>query len=287
VVIAQGELVTVRVINHKSRPPSGGRRGVVRGFSPSARLRLLKLMNCLVWQGSKFRPKMLHLTQRDCPDHATAQRNLNAFWRCCKRKWGGVSCVWRLEFQDRGAIHFHLIVFGCPWCNMTWLQHTWNRIVGQAPGEPSTRVEGIRTKRGLIAYCAKYICKAAPGADGSEGAAALGAAAGDEGVGLTGLVNGAYPAVGTGRHWGVKGRPSLPLAEPRSVRLQWGPWYDKFMGVVRDQWEGAGWGGCSLFGIQHSEDWLSAALGCAGWRCLVWYDGTEGGKGLDLVGVCH
>ena len=80
------------------------------------------------------------------------------------RKRGGkkpteLSILWVMEFQERGAIHFHL------WCShfvgKNRLRLLWNRIIGEPLDTPSTDVRGWRaySKSGLSCYVAKYANK--------------------------------------------------------------------------------------------------------------------------------
>jgi len=81
-----------------------------------------------------------------CPSARTAKRQLKAFRSAHTRRWGAFPAVWKLEFQRRGAPHFHLympVPMGIHtwtvqggdnhersgmYCD--WLSQTWARIVG-------------------------------------------------------------------------------------------------------------------------------------------------------------
>lgn len=70
-----------------------------------------------------------------------------------------LSILWVMEFQERGAIHFHL------WCShfvgKNRLRLLWNRIINTPIETPSTDVRAWRaySKSGLSCYVAKYANK--------------------------------------------------------------------------------------------------------------------------------
>jgi hypothetical protein len=70
-----------------------------------------------------------------------------------------LSILWVMEFQERGAIHFHL------WCShfvgKNRLRLLWNRIIKAPIETPSTDVRAWRaySKSGLSCYVAKYANK--------------------------------------------------------------------------------------------------------------------------------
>jgi len=49
------------------------------------------------------------LTYRGMPDVRQAKRDLNSFLTNFRRQYSGVRYIWSQEFQDRGAIHFHIL----------------------------------------------------------------------------------------------------------------------------------------------------------------------------------
>lgn len=118
------------------------------------------------------------------------KRDLKVFNQALIRRWPDVWGVWRLEFQKRGAPHFHYLLWDGPkvqsiqvWdCNkqkevtfalppgisehnqgiMDWMSETWYRICGS--GDPKhlragTRLEPIQTWNGVVSYASKYLAK--------------------------------------------------------------------------------------------------------------------------------
>lgn len=84
--------------------------------------------------------------------------NLNAFFEALRRTtyFNEHSAIWVLEFQKRGAPHFHILVDG--WIPKTWTANTWARITG---GDPSacSRVETLRDTNRAGHYISKYLTK--------------------------------------------------------------------------------------------------------------------------------
>lgn len=118
------------------------------------------------------------------------------------------SLLWMLEFQRRGAPHFHLVIF---WRRephkrqvRRWVADTWNRIA--EPGDETARRVGTSAdpidtsgdggEQRLIRYLAKYLCK-------KEQKLPVDPETGD-----------ARP---TGRMWGLIG--DVPLAEYGTVQV--------------------------------------------------------------------
>lgn len=105
-------------------------------------------------------------------DGLECKRHLKLLFQRINRLWGGglhhpnekgerESLFWFLEFQARGAPHFH--IFGTRSIDKQWLAKSWYEIVGSDDLRhlyAGTRVESLRTGRGgTISYAAKYAAK--------------------------------------------------------------------------------------------------------------------------------
>lgn len=169
----------VKEVVGKTRP-GGSRRGVVRGFSAKSRFRLLKGMACIDYEAAGL-PVFLSLTyHEDWGGPGQWKEDLNCFIVGLRRKWPMVWGIWKLEFQKRGAPHYHFILWDgpkvkgckiprgngkwkmvpygrkkCPENGLVfdWLQRRW----GNAHG--STRIEPVATIQGVMAYTGKYLGK--------------------------------------------------------------------------------------------------------------------------------
>lgn len=179
----------------------GGKRGRVVTFSAAARKRLLDLVNKVAVDAYRSALFVTLTYPEMFPSPQKAKEHLDAFGKRLKRRWPRAAFVWRLEFQRRGAPHFHLIVFGIPFMPPGWLARAWYEVVGS--GDPrhaaaGTEVRRVRNFRRAVAYAAKYLAKT-----GDRG--------GDGGVSAI---------EGLGRIWGVVGRGCLPIRTVRVV-LSW------------------------------------------------------------------
>lgn len=91
-------------------------------------------------------------------DGQTVKAHLRALFERMRRK-GCLefdSWVWFLEFQQRGAPHFHIL--GTGWIPKGWLSDAWAEIT-KGNSRTCTRVEQIRNPNAAGAYAMKYAYK--------------------------------------------------------------------------------------------------------------------------------
>lgn len=107
--ILQGALVLVRLpaSSSPSRPKRPPKRSVVRTFSQRSRRRLLRFLHRIRW-----RPFILFvtLTTREIISPQEAKRHFRRWVAWFRRRYPHWGIVWKLEFQLRGAPHFHLVL---------------------------------------------------------------------------------------------------------------------------------------------------------------------------------
>lgn len=140
-----------------------GDRGEIQSFSDSSRARLRKYLR----ETRADYKSMVTLTYpRDCGfDGSASKEHLRRFLQELRRgtkhgtdKW---SAFWFLEFQKRGAIHFHILCTN--FYHYEWIAKKWYDIVGSGQEDhlqAGTRIEKIRAGRnGIASYCAKYAAK--------------------------------------------------------------------------------------------------------------------------------
>jgi hypothetical protein len=170
-------------------------RGEIDEYSRKSRMRFRKLLasirtDCL--------PLFLHLTYPDFGtwevDPKRWKRDLKALWQRIERQWPAASWVWRLEFQKRGAPHFHIFLYGIydklgrQRFKLEWISDVWFEIVGSGDEKhrrSGTTVEDIRSRAGAMSYAVGYASKR------------------DQ----------TLPGERVGRYWGVCGRTRLPVGE--------------------------------------------------------------------------
>jgi len=210
-----GELleVTYLPVDRGYRLP--GRRGTIKGFTPSARLRMMRTVASINWErvnASLF----ITLTYPDEHANRTRQeRNSDryVFFRSMEnyleRK---VGALWRIEWKTRksgtsvgkSVPHFHAIVFGVSF--LAWQRiRAWWRAILKVRGALSTDVDRIRGGRMVAKYVTKYCSKPMENCS---------------------LDNASY-LNRLGRHWGIHRRELIPFCnrwvipflDPHDVQL--------------------------------------------------------------------
>ena len=119
----------------RSGSSGGGVRGEVAGFSGRSRRRLFRRASATDW-AVLGRSVFVTLTYpSEFPlDGRRVKRDLAVFRRAWDSKYGSAVGMWKLEFQRRGAPHFHLALL----CDSdddlkavrSWVAETWYRVVG-------------------------------------------------------------------------------------------------------------------------------------------------------------
>lgn len=211
---AQGRLLKVKTCGGGNLKVGGGKRSLVTVFSRSSRIRLLQKMATL--KSRKLTAVFLTLTYgQEFPHPRTAKRHLDTFIKRLRRLHENVSGFWRLEFQRRGAPHFHVILFNLPFMEKELLSKWWGEIVGiqfwdtaNSPiREPFTRIEFLHSHGHASRYVAKYVAKA-DGVDGGFNVASYLTVRGEFLHPVSGLTEGSI-----GRWWGVFNAEQLPFAD--------------------------------------------------------------------------
>jgi hypothetical protein len=178
----------------------GDRRSRISGFSRQSRLRMMRKVSKL--EKAK-RPLFFTLTYPDefsntLDGKEIKEKHLKNFWKRMIYKYPEISCIWKLEYQTRksgeniGELypHFHLLVWGLYDVDLEeireYVAEAWWGVCGELSDdhlEVGTRVERLRSYRGIMSYISKYMGK-------------------EVGSNLK-----------VGRWWGVKGRKYLPQAK--------------------------------------------------------------------------
>lgn len=218
---AQGSLVAVAVKHNASSRSGGGRRGLVEIFSQASRRRLLRTIARL----DDTRPVFLTLTYpADYPDPRTAKSHLRAFLERFRRRMPQSSAIWRLEFQERGAPHFHLLFYNLPFISFETIRAWWREVIGVIDAVVVfVRIEMVKSRKGAMYYASKYLAKPA-----GEKRAAGRLFNHDAYLHAKGeLFPGGYgPLPSVGRFWGVFNRAMLPMAAQMFYILQDTNWRD-------------------------------------------------------------
>jgi hypothetical protein len=187
-------------------------RGAITEFSRKSRKRLLEMTARLDLKAVTRKSPVIFVTLTygsEFPSGEASKPHLRAFLERVRRFAPQSSAVWRLEYQKRGAPHYHFIFYNLPYIPKEDLQKAWAEIIGQEYWDtsqeniryPFTRIEMIRNPRQVMAYVSKYVAKHA-----------------SEGDAVSGFINLPYPHAG--RFWGVFNREFLPFAELITMSIQ-------------------------------------------------------------------
>lgn len=129
-----------------------------------------------------------------------------------------------MEFQKRGAPHFHLVLANLPFIQKGVVQEWWGAIIGH--DKPFTRIEAVKDEK-VLKYVCKYVAKSG---DAEEESA----------CGYDTLLKpqDTEQLPPTGRVWGVFNKPALPEAEQHTVTRFHAQWYHDLKEKARDVWPG-------------------------------------------------
>lgn len=185
----QGDVLKLTTQSTFPRRETKHIRGKVSVFSRKSRKRLLEKLART--KDTKMPRIFLTLTyQSNMTDPQKGKHHLRAFLERVRRLFPKASAFWRLEFQKRGAVHFHFIFFNLPYWKADDIRKVWSEIIDE--DNPRIEIETCRSKRKSTYYVSKYMAK--PSRDA-----------------LVSLSNAPYPHVG--RHWGVFNKDEIPMAE--------------------------------------------------------------------------
>lgn len=163
-----GKVEVKRIVNRQFKQRGGGERGKVTCFSKGSRRRMMYRM-------AEIRrdvvPVFVTLTYPDefpCDLELWTSHMQRLRMRIIRKGW---SAVWRREFKIRKsgrnvgevAPHYHLLVWGTDCQELRrWISTAWWECCGQISDDhlrAGTKVEILRSWRGVISYVSKYMAK--------------------------------------------------------------------------------------------------------------------------------
>ena len=213
----------------------GGVRGCITGFSKRSRSRLMQTVASLDRRGLEV-PLFVTLTYpaQFPTDYTIYKRHLDTFLKRLRRFAPDCWAIWRLEFQRRGAPHFHLLVFGVRFLPHQVVSKMWYEVVKS--GDLKHLQAGVEIRRarswgGVTSYVAKYM----------------------------GKTSDVVPTGFTGRFWGIFRRDLMPV-EILEILLEI-PQFHRLRRVMRQWLKSRGFAkrsGSRYQGISAFVGWLSA-----------------------------
>jgi hypothetical protein len=127
------------------------------------------------------------------------KRHLKIFSQRFQRRFPTGSFIWKLEFQERGAPHFHPFIWGIPEFEglravIDFVSEAWFEVVGSGDEKhlkAGTSVERMRTSAGAMRYVSGYASK----------------------------TDQTRPGHKVGRYWGVVAKDNIPWGVPETIAL--------------------------------------------------------------------
>lgn len=200
----EGSLVVMGAARQSraASPVNDSKRGRVSSFSRRSRTRLMRL-TASIRRRSLASALFVTLTYpaRWSADPARWKRDIDTFGKALRRAYPEASAVWRIEAQERGAPHYHLLVFGVSFIPYEWVAETWARVCEFSDADhlaAGTEVRACESGRKAVHYMSKYVAKVADEDHAEFRAGPLG------------------PVVECpGRAWGIINRGYLPVSPVR------------------------------------------------------------------------
>lgn len=174
-VACPGGVVSKRCLPMAVRQ-GGGNRGVVMGFSESSKRRLRRRLMLIPWQkyaeSSKFsrsaRSMFVTLTYPgEWPESWREwKKHLDVLLHRLYRLGHCLGVVWKLEYQRRGAPHFHVVVFWDERIDLLtmreWFGVAWYEVVGSGDVRhlvAGTSVDVVYCDHRGVGALMSYLCK--------------------------------------------------------------------------------------------------------------------------------
>jgi hypothetical protein len=141
----------------------GGKRGEIQVFSKASRYRLFRLLHQLTFERVTF----ITLTYpREFPTAKEVYKgHLKEYRRRFEIEHGRRQAVWRLEFQARGAPHFHIMYLDLPFVpvkDLCWMWkcviHSWD-MAAEINGVDLKLITDSKEEALIASYLSKYIAK--------------------------------------------------------------------------------------------------------------------------------
>jgi hypothetical protein len=154
------------------RRHGGGIRDRVRGFSRTSRTNLLRRLASINRSAFRaFKERLIFVTltyPHEYPDDPDiCKSHLKALRKCLQRMFGTFAAFWRLGIQQRGAWHFHLLLFVRPSIGpldelRRFISSSWYEVTGKVSEghlRAGTRVEAVQRWREVTSYVERYMAR--------------------------------------------------------------------------------------------------------------------------------
>lgn len=244
IITAQAGLLQVKLPQSTPLRKIGARRKCITKFSQASRKRFLDAFAAMnITRHNKI--AFLTLTYgEDYPGDIEAKEHLWALIARFKRAIPRFAAFWRLEPQERGAPHFHLIIFNWRYIAADRIAEAWRDIIGieraanfDSPGYvfiegeqseypdgmindfPMVRIEMLKGKKQAMNYCAKYVAKVTAKDKDERSDYSFNDVAYLDAQAASAV----DPKPTSGRFWGVIGKQYLPFAVVTAIPVNVSP----------------------------------------------------------------
>jgi hypothetical protein len=144
-------------------PSGGGVRGEIQVFSAKSRYRLFQTLHKLEFKTVTF--CTLTYPAEFPTDAKVYKAHLKEYRRRFELWFGKYPAVWRLEFQKRGAPHYHIMYLDAPFINIQDWCELWHDVIRS--NDPAHLKNGVDVKlvtggaesKLVASYLAKYVAK--------------------------------------------------------------------------------------------------------------------------------
>jgi hypothetical protein len=189
------------LITRKHKSSIGAKRDKITTYSPASRKRLLeKIARLIIPRNNLF----VTLTYGQAfPKPLEVKKHVDVLGKRLMRAYPEAVIIWRMEFQERGAPHLHLLILGKSFIEANELRRHWLEVIGDEyanwasgkPKCPSLDIKRASSTRRVTSYVAKYIAKASNSFNTAAYLTAFG-------IDIDSM----------GRFWGIIGRNNLLFA---------------------------------------------------------------------------
>jgi hypothetical protein len=151
---------------------SGGNRDKVRGFSRASRRNLLRRLASINRSAFKaFKGRIIFVTLTypgEYPQNPVrCKGHLKALHKRLQREFKSFAAFWRMGIQERGAWHFHLLLFVGPSFGPVgelrrFISYSWHEVTGKASEghlRAGTSVEVVKRWKEATSYVERYMAK--------------------------------------------------------------------------------------------------------------------------------
>jgi len=149
--------------------PKGGKRGMIKGFSFASRRRLMQTIARIRLDADL--PNFVTLTYpKEFPSPIESKKHLEVFIKRLLRAFPDIGLIWKLEPQERGAPHYHMLAWGVPEHDLfLFTVSAWFDIAGNGDryhlafhmgglgNKPC--VQAVYSREGVMRYASKYLGK--------------------------------------------------------------------------------------------------------------------------------